>query len=103
MNRNLLVYLGLLGAGVLGFLWVRKNKAGSSSSGSSSSAAKTPAYSQQQEVSDFQIFSALTSQQQASDVNFLSQAASLFSGGASTASTSGTTASVLLRSEEQHV
>lgn len=88
MNRNLLVYLGLLGAGVLGFLWVRKNKSGASSSGSGgSSAAKTPAYSQQQEVSDFQIFSALTSQQQASDVNLLTEAASLFSGGSSTAAT----------------
>jgi len=50
--------------------------------------AGQPSFTQAQEVQDFQVFSALTGAQQASDLNFLSEVASLFSGGSSTGGTS---------------
>lgn len=67
-------------AGVLGFLWIRKRMTSGSAPGQPSGA---PSFTQQQEVQDFQIFSALTSQQQSSDLNFLGEVASLFAGGSS--------------------
>lgn len=91
MNRTIgglpLVYwIGALGVGVIGFLWFKKRGAAASQSPASKATlgGSAPAFSQQQEVQDFQIFSALTSAQQASDLNFLGQVGSLFSGGSST-------------------
>jgi hypothetical protein len=79
-----------LGIGVLGFLWIKKR--GTSGSSSPGTAAQ-PAFTQTQEVQDFQIFSALTGAQQASDLNFLGQVAGLFGGGSSTATAPPTTPS----------
>lgn len=96
MNRTIgglpLVYwLGALGAGVIGFLYFRKKAAASTSPATGArtvgGAAGQPQFTQQQEVQDFQIFSALTGQQQASDLSFLSEIAGLFSGGSSTGTT----------------
>lgn len=79
----LIVWVGAIGAGIFGFWWVKKR---STSTGSTSPGTKaaTPSFTQAQEVQDFQIFSALTGAQQASDLNFLSEVAGLFSGGTST-------------------
>ncbi|HEV3370881.1 MAG TPA: hypothetical protein VG074_15045 [Acidimicrobiales bacterium] len=91
MNRTiggipLIYWIGALGVGILGFAWFRKKSTGTATTGA---AAKTPAFSQQQEVEDFQVFSALTSAQQGADLNFLTEVAGLFSGGSSTGATGG--------------
>jgi len=70
-------------AGIYGFMWMRKRSSGQSSSPATGTPAGQPVFTQAQEVQDFQIFSALTGQQQGSDLNFLSEVASLFAGGAS--------------------
>lgn len=75
-----------VGVGIAGFAWFKK-KGSASSSAAAGAAAKTPSFTQAQEVQDFQIFSALTSAQQGSDLNFLSEVAGLFSGGSSTGTT----------------
>ena len=87
----LIGWIGALVLGIGGVVWVRK-RGSSSGSSSPSTAGKTgqPAFSQAQEVQDFQVFSALTSAQQGSDLNFLSEVASLLGGGSSTGTTSGT-------------
>ena len=69
-------------AGIYGFLWMRR-RGGQTSSTPTGTPAGQPVFTQAQEVQDFQIFSALTGQQQGSDLNFLSEVASLFAGGAS--------------------
>jgi hypothetical protein len=76
--------LGALGAGI----WYIKRKPGKAATGTASTSA--PAFSQAQEVQDFQIFSSLTSQQQASDESFVSQMLSLFGGGSSSGAGSAT-------------
>ena len=92
MNRTLggipiIGWVVALGAVVGGALWLKKRQA---KSGASPTAAAQPAFTQAQEVQDFQIFSSLTSSQQASDLSFVSEMASLFSGGGSpTSSTAG--------------
>jgi len=79
----LIYWIGALGVGVLGFMWFKKKSSGSTTA-TTGAAAKTPAFSQAQEVQDFQVFQALTGAQQASDINFLTEVAGLFSGGQST-------------------
>jgi hypothetical protein len=95
MNRTiagipLLYWVAALGLGAGAFVWIKKKSGSSSAAPTTGAAAKPAAYSQQQEVSDFQIFSALTSAQQGSDLNFISEVAPLFSGGSSTGTGSGT-------------
>ena len=92
MNRTIggipvLYWLAGLGAVIGGALWLKKKQA----AGTSTATAKTPPFTQAQEVQDFQIFSSLTSAQQASDLSMVSELASLFGGGGSSAtgSTSG--------------
>lgn len=70
----------------VGFVWFQKRST-SSGTASPATAGKTgqPAFSQAQEVQDFQVFSALTSAQQGSDLNFLTEVAGLLGGGSSTA------------------
>lgn len=91
MNRPggipIIFWLGALAAGIGGFVWLRKRNSGSSGTASPATAGKTgqPSFTQAQEVQDFQVFSALTSAQQGSDLNFLSEVATLVGGGASTA------------------
>jgi hypothetical protein len=85
MNRTiggipLTVWLAALG-GIVGISLYVKKKQGSSTTGT----AATPAFTQTQEVQDFQIFSSLTGAQQASDLNMVSELAGLFSGGGSSA------------------
>ena len=88
MNRIPLVYwIGALVLGVGGFLYVRKK--GGASGITSPGTAPANSFTQAQEVQDFQVFSALTSSQQASDLNFLSEVAGLFSGGSSPTGSSG--------------
>lgn len=70
--------IGIIG-GIVGFMWIRKRS--SSSTGAGGAAPGQPTFTQQQEVQDFQIFSSLTGAQQASDLNFLGEVASLFAGG----------------------
>ena len=71
-------------AGIYGFMWMRRRSGGTTSSTTATGTPPgQPVFTQAQEVQDFQIFSALTGQQQGSDLNFLSEVASLFSGGAS--------------------
>lgn len=93
MNRTigglpLWMWAAGLGVGVLGFLWVRKSSAKATTTTGAKTAAQ-PQFSQAQEVQDFQIFSALTGAQQASDLNFLTEVAGLFAGGSSTGTTQG--------------
>lgn len=93
MNRTiggipLLYWIGGLALGIGAFAWIKK-KSASSASPTAGAAAKTPSFTQAQEVQDFQIFSALTGAQQASDLNFLTEVAGLFSGGSSTGTTGG--------------
>lgn len=76
-------WVAALGAGVLGFMYFRKKSSSSSSTAPGGALTGQPNFSQQQEVQDFQIFSALTSAQQGSDLNFLTEVASLFAGGSS--------------------
>jgi hypothetical protein len=76
-------WAGALIAGIVGFMYFRKRSTSPTGGGGAQQPGQ-PSFTQQQEVQDFQIFSALTSQQQASDVSFLGQVASLFSGGSST-------------------
>ncbi len=98
MNRPagipVIFWIGALAAGIGGFAWFRKRTAANSSS-SPATAAKTgtPSFSQAQEVQDFQIFSALTSAQQGSDLNFIGQLANLLGGGASSSTSSPTSGS----------
>jgi hypothetical protein len=88
MNRTigglpLIYWIGALGLGIGAFVWMKKK--GTSSGAPATAKAGAPAsFTQAQEVQDFQVFSALTSSQQASDLNFLSEFAGLFSGGSST-------------------
>ena len=90
MNRPggipLIFWIGGLAVGIGGFAFLRKRSA-SSGAASPATASKTgqPAFSQAQEVQDFQVFSALTSAQQGSDLSFLTEVAGLFGGGSSTA------------------
>jgi hypothetical protein len=79
------VYGAALAIGGLGFYFFRKK---SGTSGTASSA--TPPFTQTQEVQDFQIFSALTGAQQASDLNFLGEIAGLLGGGGTNSSGSTT-------------
>jgi hypothetical protein len=83
-------WIGALAVGVVGFLWFKKQSA-ASSTGTAAKPGQTQPFTQAQEVQDFQVFSALTGAQQASDLNFLTEVAGLFSGGSSTASGGGTT------------
>jgi hypothetical protein len=76
--------IGLV-AGIGALVWIKKRGA----TGSPGTATGAPSFTQAQEVQDFQIFSALTSQQQASDLNMVSELAGLFSGGSSTGTGSG--------------
>jgi hypothetical protein len=80
----LLGWLIAIGIGIGGLAWIKKHGAAAPST-----PGGTPQFSQTQEVSDFQIFSSLTAAQQASDLNFLTEVASLFSGGSSTGATTG--------------
>lgn len=90
MNRPgglpIIVWIGALAAGIGGFVWLRKRNSSSSGTASPATAGKTgqPAFSQAQEVQDFQVFSALTSAQQGSDLNFLNEVAGFLGGGSST-------------------
>jgi hypothetical protein len=79
-----------IAAGLGAFAWLRKRSSGTAAA-SPATAGKTgqPAFSQAQEVQDFQIFSSLTGAQEASDLNFLSEVAGLFGG-----QSSGTTGTV---------
>lgn len=65
------------------FWWIKKKSSGGTTTSSQ------PAFSQQQEVQDFQIFSQLTSSQQANDLSLVGQMLSLFEGGSSNARGSG--------------
>jgi len=79
-----------LGAVVFGYWWMRKRTTQPPTPAGGQSGP--PPFTQQQEVSDFQIFSSLTGAQQASDLNFLSEVAGLFAGGQSpTSNTPGGT------------
>jgi len=94
MNRPggipIIVWLGALAAGIGGFVWLRKrNSTGGAASPATAGRTGQPAFSQAQEVQDFQVFSALTSAQQGSDLNFLTEVAGLLGGGSSTGTTSG--------------
>lgn len=87
MNRiPLLYWAAALGAGIVGFVVLRKKSTASSTS-PATKASSTPQFSQAQEVQDFQVFSSLTSAQQASDLNFLTEIAGLVGGGSSTGTT----------------
>ncbi len=88
MNRTIgglpILYWAVgLGVGVIGFLWIKK-RSGGSTAAPAAAKPNPQAFTQAQEVQDFQVFSALTGAQQASDLNFLSEVAGLFSGGSST-------------------
>lgn len=89
MNRVPLWGWALAVGAFVGGIWYIKKHQGQAALGSSSNAAKTPAFSQAQEVQDFQIFSSLTQAQQASDLSFVGQMLSLFAGGSSSSSTTG--------------
>lgn len=79
----------LAGAGAFGVaLWYIKRK--QSQSGATTPGGQ-PAFSQAQEIQDFQVFSQLTQSQQASDLSIFGQMLSLFGGGKSTATTPKTT------------
>ena len=87
MNRTTFYLIAAAGVGVGAFLWFRKRSAQATSSSASPATAQragTSSFTQAQEVQDFQIFSALTSAQQGSDLNFLTEVAGLFGGGSST-------------------
>jgi hypothetical protein len=84
----LIYWIGALGLGIGAFVWMKK-KGASSSSPATAKAGAPASFTQAQEVQDFQVFSALTSSQQASDLNFLSEVAGLFAGGSSTGTSSG--------------
>ncbi len=92
MNRPagipLIIWIGALAVGIGGFVWFRRRNS-SSGTASPATAGKTgqPAFSQAQEVQDFQVFSSLTSAQQGSDLNFLTEVAGLLGGGSSTGTT----------------
>jgi hypothetical protein len=95
MNRTiggipLLYWIGALGLGIGAFAWIKKKGAASNASPATAKAGAPTAFTQAQEVQDFQIFSALTSAQQGSDLNFLSEVAGLFAGGSSTGTSGGT-------------
>jgi hypothetical protein len=98
MNRTigglpLIYWIGALGIGVGAFVWIKKRGAsgGAASPGTAAKGAAPNTFTQAQEVQDFQVFSALTGAQQASDLNFLSEVAGLFAGGSSTGTTGGST------------
>jgi len=86
MNRPgglpLIYWIAALGLGAGALVWIRRR--GASSSPGTAASAGQPAFTQAQEVQDFQIFSALTGAQQASDLNMLTEVAGLFAGGSST-------------------
>lgn len=90
MNRTVAgLPLWMWGVGAAAFgaaiWWIKR---GQSKSGQpSTSKAAAPAFSQQQEIQDFQIYSQLTSAQQASDLSFVSTMLGLFEGGSSNAAT----------------
>ncbi|HUO48231.1 MAG TPA: hypothetical protein VMU09_05310 [Acidimicrobiales bacterium] len=84
MNQRTWYVLAAIGAVLGGAWWVKRKQ----TSAGTPTAAATPAFSQAQEVQDFQIFSALTSAQQGSDLNFVGQMLSLFSGGGAQAAPS---------------
>jgi hypothetical protein len=68
-----------------------RSRTKSPSGGATTGPAATPPFTQAQEVQDFQIFSALTGAQQASDLNFLGEVAGLFAGGSSPTTSAATT------------
>ncbi len=94
MNRPagipLVVWIGAIAAGIGGFAWFKKRSSGTPASPATATKTGQPGFSQAQEVQDFQVFSALTSAQQGSDLSFLTQMASLFAGGSSTGTTTNT-------------
>lgn len=86
MNRSIggipiVGWITALGA-LIGGIWYIKKRQGSTGA----TTAAQPQFTQAQEVQDFQIFSSLTSAQQASDLNMVSELASLFSGGGGSSS-----------------
>lgn len=93
MNKTLFgqpIWVWLAAAGVFGgALYIIKKK--QSSGGATTGKTAAPAYSQQQETTDFQIFSQLTSAQQGADLSLVGQLASIFGGGSSKGATTGTT------------
>lgn len=94
MNRTigglpLIYWIGALGLGIGAFVWIKKRGASTTSPGSAAKPGAANQFTQAQEVQDFQIFSALTGAQQASDLNMVSELAGLFSGGSSTGTTGG--------------
>lgn len=99
MNRPggipIIIWLGALAVGIGGFVWLRKrNSTGSTASPATASKTGQPAFSQAQEVQDFQVFSSLTSAQQGSDLNFLTEVAGLLGGGSSTGTTNTPTTGI---------
>jgi hypothetical protein len=88
----LIYWIGALGLGIGVFAWIKKKggAAGATSPATAGKGATANSFTQAQEVQDFQIFSSLTGAQQASDLNFLSEVAGLFSGGSSTGTGSTT-------------
>jgi hypothetical protein len=90
MNRTIggipiIGWVAALGAIVAGALYIKKKN----STTATPAASKTPPFTQAQEVQDFQVFSALTGAQQASDLNMVSELAGLFAGGSSPTSATG--------------
>jgi hypothetical protein len=89
----LIYWIGALGLGIGVFAWIKKKGAstGAASPATAAKGAQANSFSQAQQVEDFQIYSALSGSQQASDLNFLSEVAGLFAGGSSTGTTGGST------------
>lgn len=89
------VWIAVGGAALLGGVWYLRRKQASAASPQGQQAAPAsngqPLFSQQQELQDFGIFQSLTQAQQGSDVQFLSEVASLFGGGGASASSPGST------------
>lgn len=79
----------LVGAAAFGgsIWWIKRGQQKSGQGGSKASAA--PAFSKTQEIQDFQIYSQLTSAQQASDLSFVGTMLQLFQGGTSSGTTTG--------------
>ncbi len=86
-NRLYLIVAGVAAFGA-GFWWIKRNQ---NKTGQPQAAAAAPAFSQAQEIQDFQIYSQLTQSQQAGDLSFVGSMLSLFNGGSSNGKSSGTT------------
>lgn len=78
-------WVAALGAVVGGAVLVKRRQSGSAA-GATSPAVQQP-FSAQQEMQDFQVFQALTSAQQSSDLGFVSQMLAMFGAGGGTAAT----------------